>query len=225
MTVSPNRMPGHSSWFLLTVALFVTCLIVSNVIAVKLVLLGGLVLPAAVVIFPVSYIIGDILTEVYGFVRARQAIWIGFLCNVLAVAAFTLAVAMPAAPFWQEQDAFALILGAAPRLLVASFAAYLVGELLNAWVLARLKVLTAGRWLWMRTIGSTLVGQLLDSAVFMTVAFAGIIPAEALLAAVVTQWLVKSGFEALATPLTYAVVGFLKRAEGLEGNERKLRAA
>lgn len=225
MTEPQNRTPGHSSWFLLIVALFVTCLIVSNVIAVKLVVLGGLVLPAAVVIFPVSYIIGDILTEVYGFARARQAIWIGFLCNVLAVAAFALAVTMPAASFWQGQDAFAQILGAAPRLLAASFAAYLAGELLNAWVLARLKAMTAGRWLWMRTIGSTLVGQLLDSAVFMTIAFAGIIPAEALLAAVVTQWLVKSGFEALATPLTYAVVGFLKRAEGLDGHGRDLRVA
>jgi uncharacterized integral membrane protein (TIGR00697 family) len=225
MTVSPNRMPGHSSWFLLTVVLFVTCLIVSNVIAVKLVLLGGLVLPAAVVVFPVSYIIGDVLTEVYGFARARQAIWIGFLCNVLAVAAFALAVAMPAAPFWQDQDAFARILGATPRVLAASLAAYLAGEMLNAWALARLKALTAGRWLWLRTIGSTLVGQFLDSAMFMTVAFAGIIPAEALLAAVVTQWLVKSGFEALATPLTYAAVGFLKRAEGLEGDGRELRPA
>jgi uncharacterized integral membrane protein (TIGR00697 family) len=223
MTETPNRTTGHSSWFLLIVALFVTCLIVSNVTAVKLVMVGGLVLPAAVVIFPISYIIGDVLTEVYGFARARQAIWLGFLCNLLAVLAFAIAGALPAAPFWQGDAAFNEILGATPRLLAASFAAYLAGELLNAWTLARLKALTEGRWLWLRTIGSTLVGQLLDSAIFMTIAFAGSMPAEALLGAVVTQWLVKSGFEALATPLTYAAVGFLKRSEGVDGYERGRR--
>lgn len=223
MIETPNRAATHSSWFLLTVVLFVTCLIVSNVTAVKLIMVGGLVLPAAVVIFPISYIIGDVLTEVYGFSRARQAIWLGFLCNLLAVLAFAIAGALPAAPFWHGEAAFDEILGSTPRLLAASFAAYLAGEFLNAWTLVRLKALTEGRWLWMRTIGSTLVGQFLDSAVFMTIAFAGNIPAEALLGAVVTQWLVKSSFEALATPLTYAAVGFLKRSEGLdayEGNGR-----
>jgi queuosine precursor transporter len=220
MTETSNRTTAHSSWFLLIVALFVTCLIVSNVTAVKLIMVGGLVLPAAVVIFPISYIIGDVLTEVYGFARARQAIWLGFLCNLLAVLAFAIAGALPAAPFWQGDAAFNEILGATPRLLAASFAAYLAGELLNAWTLARLKALTEGRWLWLRTIGSTLIGQLLDSAIFMTIAFAGSIPAEALLGAVLTQWLVKSGFEALATPLTYAAVGFLKRSEGVDGYGR-----
>lgn len=214
---------GHSSWFLLTVALFVTCLLVSNVTAVKLIMVGGWVLPAAVVVFPISYIIGDVLTEVYGFARARQVIWLGFLCNLLAVLAFALAGALPAAPFWQGQEAFETILGATPRILVASFAAYLAGELVNAYVLARVKVLTAGRWLWARTIGSTLVGQLLDSAIFIGIAFAGIMPAEALVGAVIVQWLVKSGFEALATPITYAVVGFLKRVEGMDVYDRDLR--
>ncbi len=218
-TTAPTR---HSSWFLLVTALFVTCLIVSNITAVKLIDVGGLVLPAAVIVFPLSYILGDVLTEVYGFARARQVIWLGFLCNLLAVAAIAVAGALPAAGFWDGQDAFDRILGATPRILAASFAAYLVGELVNSYVLARLKLATEGRHLWLRTIGSTLIGQLLDSAVFITLAFAGIMPVEALATAVVTQWLVKSAYEALATPLTYAAVGFLKRVDDVDVYERDL---
>lgn len=218
-TTAPER---HSSRFLLIAALFVTCLIVSNVTAVKLIMVAGLILPAAVVIFPISYILGDVLTEVYGYARARQVIWLGFLCNLFAVAAIAVAGALPAAGFWGGQEAWDVILGATPRILAASFAAYLVGELVNAYVLARLKVATEGRFLWLRTIGSTLVGQLLDSAVFITIAFAGVMPAEIMLGAVVTQWLVKSAYEALATPLTYAAVGYLKRVEGVDVYDRDL---
>ena len=211
---------GHSPWFTATVALFVTTLIVSNIIAVKLIDVAGHILPAAIIIFPVSYIVGDVLTEVYGYQRARRVIWLGFACNLLAVGAIALAGALPAAGLWDGQPAYDRILGAAPRILGASFAAYLVGEFANAYVLARMKVATRGRWLWARTIGSTVIGQGLDSAVFMTVAFAGIIPLEGLIAAVVTQWVVKTAYEALATPLTYAVVGFLKRREGLDAYDR-----
>lgn len=219
-TTAPAR---HSGWFVLITALFVTCLVVSNITAVKLIDVAGLVLPAAVIVFPISYILGDVLTEVYGYARARQVIWLGFLCNLFAVIAIALAGALPAAGFWDGQTAYEAILGATPRILTASFVAYLVGELVNAYVLARLKVATAGRFLWLRTIGSTLVGQLLDSAIFITIAFAGIMPVEIMLGAVVTQWLVKSAYEALATPLTYAAVGFLKRADGVDVYDRDLR--
>jgi hypothetical protein len=202
----------------------VTCLIVSNIVAVKLAVIFGLVLPAAVILFPVSYILGDVLTEVYGYARARQTIWLGFACNLLAVLAIAAAGALPAAvEYWDGQEAFQRILGQTPRILAASFLAYLVGEFVNAYVLARLKVATGGRMLWLRTIGSTLVGQGFDSAIFMTAAFAGILESEALLAATLTQWLFKSAYEALATPLTYAVVGFLKRREGREVFDRDLR--
>jgi len=194
----------------------VTSLIVSNIIAVKLIDVAGMILPAAIIIFPISYILGDVLTEVYGFARARQVIWLGFLCNLFAVIAITVGGLLPAAGFWGGQEAYDVILGAVPRILAASFAAYLVGELVNAYVLARLKVAMEGRHLWVRTIGSTLAGQLLDSAIFITIAFAGIMPVEVLLTAIVTQWLVKSAYEALATPLTYAVVGFLKRADDVD---------
>jgi uncharacterized integral membrane protein (TIGR00697 family) len=217
------RSPAPSIWFLIVACLFVTCLIVSNILAAKLAVIAGLVLPAAVILFPVSYILGDVLTEVYGYARTRQVIWTGFACNLLAVAFIALAGALPPAGFWDGQEAFQRILGQAPRILLASFLAYLAGEFVNAYVLARLKVATQGRMLWLRTIGSTLIGQALDSAIFMTVAFAGILSGGELAAAALAQWLFKSGYEALATPLTYAAVGFLKRREGGEAFDRDLR--
>jgi uncharacterized integral membrane protein (TIGR00697 family) len=214
---------GYSGRFLLVTLLFVVTLLVSNILAVKLVEIGGLVLPAAIIIFPVSYILGDVLTEVYGYARARRVIWLGFLFNLLAVLAIAAAGALPAAGFWDGQAAYERILGATPRILAASFLAYLVGEFLNAYVLAKLKVATSGRWLWLRTIASTLVGQLFDSAIFLAVAFWGEMPAGALLGAILTQWLVKSAYEAAATPATYLVVGHLKRAEGVDHYDRDTR--
>jgi queuosine precursor transporter len=206
----------HSSWFVLVVAVFVTGLISANITSVKLITLWGLVLPAGIVIFPISYIIGDVLTEVYGYARARRVIWIGFFCNLLAVGVIWIGQIIPPAPFWDGQGAYERILGYAPRLLGASFLAYLAGEFVNAYVMAKMKIATKGRWLWTRTIGSTLVGQGADSLVFIVVAFAGTLPVDTLGLAVVTQWLVKSLYEAVATPVTYQAVGFLKRREGLD---------
>ena len=215
-----GRRGGYSLAFVVVVALFVTTLITANITAVKLIGFFGLVLPAAVVIFPVSYILGDVLTEVYGYRAARRVIWLGFFCNLLAVAAIYLGGILPAAPVFEAQAAYERILGYTPRLLAASFLAYLVGEFANAIVLARMKVATNGRFLWSRTIGSTLVGQGLDSVVFILLAFAGTIPASVMLAAVVTQWLFKSAYEALATPITYFVVNRLKRAEDIDVYDR-----
>jgi uncharacterized integral membrane protein (TIGR00697 family) len=167
-------------------------------------------------VFPVSYICGDVLTEVYGYGVARRVIWLGFFCNLLAVVAIYLGGILPAAPFWQDQQAYETILGYTPRLLVASFLAYLIGEFANSYVLAKMKVAMNGRWLWSRTIGSTLVGQALDSLVFIVLAFVGTIPLWAMISAIVAQWLVKSAYEALATPVTYLVVNRLKRTEGID---------
>lgn len=212
-----TQAPEVSMRFVAVAAVFVTSLITANVIAVKLISVGSIVLPAAIVIFPVSYIVGDILTEVYGYHRARQVIWIGFACNLVAVLAILAAQALPPAPFWalaedgfDNSQAFNRMLGVVPRIVAASFVAYLVGEFANATVLARMKVLTEGRHLWTRTIGSTLVGQGLDSLVFISLAF-GFMPQV-----IVAQWLVKTAYEALATPLTYVVVAALKRAEGVD---------
>ena len=213
----------HSGWFVVIVALFVTCLITANITAVKLFSLFGLILPAAIFIFPLSYITGDVLTEVYGYSRTRRVIWLGFLCNFIVVIFIWIGQILPPAVFWDGQSAYVRILGYTPRLLVASFLAYLVGEFANAFVLAKMKIATRGRWLWLRTIGSTVVGQGLDSAIFITLAFAGTIPGKGLLSAIITQWLAKSIYEAAVTPLTYAVVNFLKRKEGMDVYDRQTK--
>ena len=201
---------------MIIVALFVTCLITANITAVKLVNLFGFILPAAILIFPLSYIIGDVLTEVYGYHQARRVIWLGFFCNFITVLAIWIGQVLPAASFWDGQEAYERILGYTPRLLFASFLAYLAGEFTNSFVLAKMKIATKGRWLWMRTIGSTLVGQGLDSLVFITLAFVGTIPMASLILTIVTQWLAKSIYEAAVTPLTYVVVKLLKQKEGLD---------
>ncbi len=217
-------VPGrYSHWFLLVASIFITCLIASNIVAVKLVNMFGLVLPAAILIFPISYIFGDVLTEVYGYRQARWVIWLGFFCNLIVVVAIWLGQVLPAASFWDGQAAYERILGYTPRLLGASFLAYLIGEFANSFVLAKMKIATNGRWLWVRTIGSTLVGQGLDSLVFMTLAFIGTIPLPVLSGAIVVQWLSKSAYEAIATPLTYGVVNFLKKREGMDVFDRDTR--
>jgi uncharacterized integral membrane protein (TIGR00697 family) len=209
------------SWrFISCAALFVTCLLTANTMAAKLIVVGGVVLTAGIVIFPVSYVVGDVLTEVWGYAAARRVIWLGFACNALMVAALWLGGELPAAPFWRGQDAYETIFGQTPRLVLASFLAYLVGEFANAFVLARLKIATEGRWLWLRTIGSTVVGQGLDSAVFVTLGFAGIVSAAALAHIVAAQWIVKVLYEAAATPLTYAAVAWLKSREGVDAYDR-----
>jgi hypothetical protein len=210
-----------SIWFVLSVAIFITSLITANIIAVKIVGIGAVVFPAAVVIFPISYIFGDILTEVYGYSRARQVIWLGFLCNLLTVIAIYLAQIMPSASFWQGQSSFAQTLGSTPRILLASFLAYLVGEFANSFVLAKLKIFTSGKFLWTRTIGSTIVGEGLDSLVFISVAFTGTIPSSGMTSAIITQWTIKTVYEIVATPITYVIVNFLKRQEGIEIFDRK----
>jgi queuosine precursor transporter len=205
------------SWrFITCTALFLTCLLTANVIATKLVVVGGLTLTAGIVIFPISYVLGDVLTEVWGYAATRRVIWLGFACNALMVLAIWLGGELPAAPFWRGEPAYQEILGHAPRILMASFVAYLIGEFANAFVLAKLKIATQGRWLWMRTIGSTVVGQALDSVVFVTLAFAGIVPAGTLAGIVAGQWLVKVVYEAAATPLTYAAVTWLKSREQVD---------
>lgn len=214
MTETPSYPSRVTPTFVVVAALFVTCLITANIIAVKLVSIFGQVLPAAIIIFPLSYIIGDILTEVYGYRHARAVIWLGFLCNLVAVVAIWGGGRLAAASFWGDQAAYDAILGYTPRLLGASFAAYLVGELTNSAILARMKVLTRGHWLWSRTIGSTLVGQGIDSLIFITLAFGG--TDSPLVQLILTQWTAKVVYETAATPLTYLVVGWLKRREGVD---------
>ena len=202
------------SWrFVVVAGFFVTALVVSNIIAVKLVEMSGRIFPAGLVIFPLSYLLGDVLTEVYGIRSARRVIWLGFACNLLALGAIQAAIHLPALdPEFQVQ--FEAVLGTTWRLFLASLAAYTVGELANAYVLAYMKGATRGRWLWTRTIGSTIVGEGLDSLIFVTIAFAG--TGAGLANPIVTTWLIKVGWETLATPVTYWIVGYLKRTEGVD---------
>jgi uncharacterized integral membrane protein (TIGR00697 family) len=210
-------------FFPLITAVFVTALIVSNIVAVKQIQIGPFKLTAALLIFSISYIFGDVLTEVYGYAKARQVIWIGFGCNLLAVIAFVTAGLLPPSSTWMlpgfespeaSQSAFAAVLGYTPLILAASFAAYLAGEFLNSFVLAKMKVWTGGRWLWTRTIGSTLVAQVADTGIFVGVlALGGLVAAGDVLPIILGEWLSKTGYEVLATPLTYQVVNWLKRKE------------
>ncbi|KPK23282.1 MAG: transporter [Dehalococcoidia bacterium SG8_51_3] len=203
------------------IALFITCLITANVIAVKVISLGPFFLPAAIFVFPLSYVFGDILTEVYGYRLTRRVIWLGFLCNLIFVFFVWLGQVLPAAPFWQGQEAYQSILGYTPRLLAASFLGYLVGEFVNSFILARMKVMTRGRWLWSRTIGSTIVGQGLDTSIFITVAFIGTPSFVPIM--IFYHWLAKTLIEALATPLTYVIVNSLKKKESIDTYDRDTR--
>jgi len=200
--------------FVVITAIFITCLITANIIAVKVISLSSFILPAAIVIFPISYIFGDILTEVYGYRWARRVIWLGFICNLIFVIFARIGQVLPPAPFWEWQEAYETILGYTPRLLAASFCGYLVGEFANSFILAKMKILTQGRWLWSRTIGSTIVGQGLDTLVFITLAFIG--TPSFVIIMILYHWLTKTGIEAIATPFTYAVVNFLKRKEAID---------
>jgi len=200
-----------SSRLFVVSGLYITCLITANLIAVKIIALGDIFLPAAVIVFPFSYIFGDVLTEVYGFHWARRIIWLGFICNLIFVVFVALGQVLPGAPFWEGQTAYETILGYTPRILLASFMGYLVGEFVNSFIMAKLKLRTQGRYLWVRTIGSTLAGQGLDTSIFILVAFLGT-PAFVPMM-ILYHWGSKVIIEAAATPLTYKLVNYLKKAE------------
>jgi len=209
-----NRKTGVSFRLIVTAAVFTTCLITANIIAVKVISVGPFNLPAAVVVFPISYIFGDVLTEVYGYRTARRVIWLGFGCNLVFVLFAWIGQLLPGAAGWGDQAAYVSILGAAPRILAASAAGYLAGEFANSFILARLKLLTKGRWLWSRTISSTIVGEGLDSLLFLSIAYWGQPFFGA--AMVLAHWLSKTAIEVAATPLTYGVVGYLKKKEAVD---------
>lgn len=196
--------------------IYVTCLLLSNLVAGKMwAVSSNITLPAAVVLFPVTYIFGDIFTEVYGFRRARIIIWLGFGCSFFAVAVYMLTIALPHPEYWQNQEAFATVLGTTPRVALASFAGYLFGEFSNSMILSKLKVRTGGRKLWVRTILSTLVGEGFDSVIFVTISFLGTMDTKVVLQMILFQYLFKVCYEIICTPLTYAIVRFLKRKEGI----------
>ncbi|MBD2020128.1 queuosine precursor transporter [Leptolyngbya sp. FACHB-36] len=194
-------------------ALFVTVLLVSNVASSKIVDLKLFTFDGGTLLFPLSYIFGDMLTEVYGYGRSRKVIWLGLISAVLMSLTFMVVGALPPTPDWNNQQAYEQILGLTPRIVFASIVAYFVGEFANSYILAKLKLLTQGRQLWMRTIGSTLVGQMLDTGLFVAIAFTGTVPTSLLVTLIVSNYVFKCGVEILFTPLTYWITNWLKRQE------------
>ena len=213
----------------LVMAAFVTILICSNLIGpakiaqLDLPILGVVTFGAGVLFFPISYVFGDVLTEVYGYDRARKVIWAGFAGLVFASVMATVVVALPPAPFWNNQAAYEIAFGSAWRIVLASMIAYFCGEFVNSFVLAKMKIMTAGRWLWTRTIGSTIAGEAVDSALFYPLAFygTGIIPDDKLPLVMLAQFVTKVGVEVVFTPVTYRIVSVLKRAEQEDFYDRK----
>jgi queuosine precursor transporter len=195
---------------------FVVILLISNLVGQKITGIGPFRISGAQILFPITYIFGDIFTEVYGYGASRRAIWIGFFASAALAALGMFAVWLPPAPEWNNQEAFAIVFGFVPRLVVASLIAFWAGEFANAYVLARLKVLTRGRYLWTRTIGSTAVGQAVDTVVLMVLAFGGTMDWTTIARLIVSGYGGKVLYEAAATPVTYMVVNFLKRKEGVD---------
>ena len=198
----------------LVMAAFVTVLLCANLIgASKVATLFSFTFGAGVLFFPISYIFGDVLTEVYGYARSRRVVWAGFGALVFASVMSLVILAFPPAPTWPYQEAFETVFGNTWRIALASMFAYLCGEFCNSFVLAKMKIRTAGRFLWMRTIGSTIVGEAVDSLIFYPLAFAGVWPWEQVIAVMVSNYALKVGWEVVNTPITYRVVNFLKRVE------------
>ncbi|MCX6638953.1 MAG: queuosine precursor transporter [bacterium] len=196
--------------------LFVAVVIISNIASTKILLLGPFTFDGGTILFPISYIFGDVLTEVYGYKTSRRVIWTGFLSCLGTSAVLWIVGLLPPAADWLYQDAYKNLLMTAPRIALASLVAFSAGEFSNSFILAKMKVLTKGKYLWMRTIGSTIVGEGVDTLLFCVIAFYGLLPGHLLVAVIVSNYVFKVGIEALATPVTYRVVAFLKRAEELD---------
>lgn len=214
--MNPFPAKHQFRYFEMLVSAFVAVLLISNLIGPKICAIGPFRISGAQLLFPITYIFGDIFTEVYGYAGSRRAIWLGFFASGLLAVMSYVVVALPPAPDWQGQGAFEAVFGVVPRMVIASLIAYWAGEFANSYVLARMKVLTQGKALWMRTIGSTAVGQLVDSAVVMTVAFGGRESWATIGNLIFSGYVGKVLYEAAATPLTYLVVNGLKRAEGVD---------
>jgi len=225
--IDSGGQPRQYRYYEFVMAAFVTVLICSNLIGpAKIVQLDGWpAFGAGVLFFPISYVFGDVLTEVYGYARARRVIWAGFAGLAFASVMAAVVVALPPAPFWEHQKAYETAFGQAPRIAAASMFAYFCGEFVNSFVLAKMKILTAGRWLWTRTIGSTIAGEAVDSVLFYPLAFygSGIIPDDKLPAIMLAQFTLKVAVEVVFTPLTYKIVGALKRAENEDYYDRETR--
>jgi hypothetical protein len=211
-----TTQPRVFRFFDLLLSIFVVILLISNLVGQKICAFGPFRVSGAQLLFPITYIFGDVFTEVYGYSASRRVIWIGFFASGLLALMGIISVALPPAPDWPNQKAFAIVFDFVPRLVAASLVAYWCGEFANSFVLAKMKLVTKGRYLWTRTVGSTVVGQAVDTAVVMILAFGGSLSAPLILNLILSGYAFKVSYEVLATPLTYAIVNFLKRVEGVD---------
>jgi queuosine precursor transporter len=200
---------------------FVAILLISGIADTKVIALGPISFGGGTILFPIAYIFGDVLTEVYGFKRARRVIWIGFISEALMAITFILVGLAPYPKDWNYQKDYMNILGLTPRIVIASLTAYFIGEFANSIILAKMKILTKGKYLWTRTIGSTIVGELFDSMIFVSVAFLGIFPLNLIFTIIISEYLLKVLVEIILTPVTYKVVNFLKKKEHEDYFDRK----
>ncbi len=220
METDRENVISRSRYILPIAILFVAVLLIANTVASKIIEIGPFFVSGAIIVFPLSYIFGDILTEVYGYRASRRIIWSGFLAMLLMSLLYALVQMLPAAPFWPNQSAYDAILGSVPRIVFGSVVAYFVGEFANSYVLSKMKIWSEGKHLWMRTIGSTIIGEGLDTVLFICIAFWGVFPAAAIFTLIYSSYLIKVAYEIAVTPLTYMVVGWLKRAEGIDVYDR-----
>ena len=207
-------------YFDILTSVFIVVLLISNLVGQKICAFGGLRVSGAQLLFPITYIFGDIFTEVYGYAASRRTIWIGFFASGLMALLGLVVVAMPPAPEWPNQAAFATVFGIVPRLVVASLIAFWCGEFANSYVMAKMKLWTGGRHLWTRTVGSTMAGQAVDTSLVMTLGFAGTLPLRTIVILIFSGYTAKVLYEIAFTPLTYLVVNFLKRREGVDTFDR-----
>jgi uncharacterized integral membrane protein (TIGR00697 family) len=198
---------------MIILSLFITTVLVSNIASTKLFNAFGFTIDGGTILFPLAYVLADVITEVYGFKAARKVVFLGFLMSVLMTSILFIVQLLPPAAGWTAQESYEQILGLLPRIIAGSLVAYLIGELTNSYILAKMKVATKGKYLWTRTIGSTLVAALLDTVIFSIIAFYGVIPTETLISLILTVYVIKVLVEIAVTPITYAVVGYLKRVD------------
>lgn len=215
-TEPTHDLSHHSRYFTYIAIAFVLVLTISDTVAPKLIQIGPFVFAGAILLFPISYIFGDVLTEVYGYKASRKVIWSGFAGLVLMSLMYAVVQYLPPAPFWTGQAAYEAILGTVPRIVIAGLIAFFLGEFSNSYVLSKMKIWTEGKYLWTRTIGSTIVGEGVDTLFFYTIAFAGTIPNAGLVTLIWSSYVFKVLYEVLATPLTYLVINKLKRIEEMD---------
>ncbi|MDO8740440.1 MAG: queuosine precursor transporter [Candidatus Woesearchaeota archaeon] len=219
--LKPKQRETNFKYFDIILGLFVAVLLISNIASSKILNLGPFTFDGGTILFPLAYIFGDVLTEVYGYKRSRKVIWTGFFSIILASVIFWIVGILPPANGWENQKAYDAILGIVPRIVLGSLVAYFAGEFSNSYVLAKMKIWTKGRWLWTRTIGSTIVGEGVDTLLFVLIAFLGILPLSLLIAVIISNYVFKVGVEVLFTPVTYKIVKFLKIKENEDYYDRK----